>query len=83
MYTGRTFNRESVYVCGDYMDGDIYPVFQAPGKRRSRCKPTSEIQQKISPHHHLATAGYFRVVQGGLIKFVESGQLSILKKGYW
>ena len=22
MYTGRTFNRESVYVCGDYMDGD-------------------------------------------------------------
>ena len=46
MYTGRTFNRESVYVCGDYMDGDIYPVFQAPGKRRSRCKPTSEIQQR-------------------------------------
>ena len=48
MYTGRTFNRESVYVCGDYMDGDIYPVFQAPGKRRSRCKPTSEIQQKLN-----------------------------------
>ena len=48
MYTGRTFNRESVYVCGDYMDGDIYPVFQVPGKRRSRCKPTSEIQQKLN-----------------------------------
>ena len=48
MYTGRTFNRESVYVCGDYMDGDIYPVFQPPGKRRSRCKPTSEIQQKLN-----------------------------------
>ena len=24
MYKGRNFNRESVYVCGDYIDGDIY-----------------------------------------------------------
>ena len=41
MYQGRTFIRESVYVCGNYMDADIYPVFQKPGRRRSRCKPTS------------------------------------------
>ena len=33
MYKGRNFNRESVYVCGDYIDGDIYPVFQPAGKR--------------------------------------------------
>lgn len=25
MYQGRTFIRESVYVCGNYMDADIYP----------------------------------------------------------
>lgn len=48
MYQGRTFIRESVYVCGNYMDADIYPVFQKPGRRRSRCKPTSEIQRRLN-----------------------------------
>ena len=48
MYKGKTFNREQVYVCGEYMDADIYPVFQKPGTRRKRCKPTSEIQAKLN-----------------------------------
>jgi len=48
MYRGKTFNRESVYICGDYMDGYIYPVFQPTGKRRSKCKPTSAIQEKLN-----------------------------------
>ena len=48
MYQGRYFNRYRVNVCGDYMDGDIYPVFQPAGKRRSRCNPTKEIQQKLN-----------------------------------
>lgn len=48
MYTGKTFNRERIYICGDFMDGDIYPVFQPAGKRRSRCKPTSEIQKRLN-----------------------------------
>lgn len=48
MYKGRLFVRENVYVCGDYMDADIYPVFQAPGKRRAKCKPTSEIQKRLN-----------------------------------
>lgn len=48
MGKGRTFNRESVYVCGDYMDGDIYPVFQPAGKRRAKCRPTSEIQERLN-----------------------------------
>lgn len=48
MYKGRTFNREQVYVCGEYMDADIYPVFQKPGARRKRCRPTSEIQTKLN-----------------------------------
>ncbi len=45
---GKYFIRESVYVCGDYMDAEIYPVFQPAGKKRVRCKPTSEIQEKIN-----------------------------------
>lgn len=48
MYKGRLFNREKVYVCGDYIDGDIYPVFQPAGKRRKRCRPTSAIQEKLN-----------------------------------
>lgn len=48
MYKGRTFNRSVVNVCGGYLDGDIYPVFQPPGKRRDRCRPTSEIQKRLN-----------------------------------
>lgn len=47
-YQGRTFVRETAYVCGDYMDADIYPVFQRPGQRRARSKPTSAIQEKLN-----------------------------------
>lgn len=48
MYNGRTFHREQVYLCGEYLDGDIYPVFQPAGKRRGRCKPTSAIQERLN-----------------------------------
>lgn len=48
MYQGRYFNRLCVNLCGDYMDGEVYPVFQSPGKRRKRCKPTSLIQEKLN-----------------------------------
>ena len=48
MYQGRYFNRSRVNVCGKYMDGDIYPVYQPAGKRRKRCNPTKEIQQKLN-----------------------------------
>lgn len=44
---------------------------------------TAAIQQKISPHHPLASVGYFRDVQNRLKKFVASGQLGIFNKGYW
>lgn len=46
-------------------------------------RETAEIQQKISPHHPLASVGYFRDVQNRLKKFVASGQLGIFNKGYW
>ncbi len=47
-YKGRTFVREQSYVCGNFMDADIYPVFQKPGIRRRKSKPTSEIQEKLN-----------------------------------
>jgi hypothetical protein len=33
------------------MDADIYPVFQKPGQRRSKCQPSSEIQAKLNQKH--------------------------------
>ena len=48
MYRGRTFTRETVYVAGEHIDGDVYPVFQAPGKRRAKCRPTSAIQERLN-----------------------------------
>lgn len=48
MYQGRYFTRSCVNVTGDFMDGDIYPVYQAAGKRRKKCRPTSEIQKKLN-----------------------------------
>lgn len=47
-YKGRFFTRERVYVCNDMMDGQMFPVFQKPGMRRAKCKPTSEIQKKLN-----------------------------------
>lgn len=47
-YRGRTFIRERVHVCGEFLDTEIYPVFQAPGKRRKKCKPTAAVQARIN-----------------------------------
>lgn len=47
-YKGRYFNREQIYVTGDYMDGAIYPVYQPAGRRRKRCRASSAIQAKIN-----------------------------------
>ncbi len=48
MYRGRYFIRETIYICGDYMDAVVYPVFQPAGKRRKKCKPTSETQARLN-----------------------------------
>lgn len=45
---GKFFIRTQQYVCGDYMDIDIYPVFRPHGKRGKKCKPSSEIQKKLN-----------------------------------
>lgn len=51
-YKGRVFIRTEIYACGDgYMDASIYPVFQLPGARRAKCKPTSEMQARLNQRH--------------------------------
>lgn len=53
-YNGRTFIRERVIVAGDRMEVAVYPVFQPPGKRRGKCKPTKEIQRRINERNSIA-----------------------------
>lgn len=48
MYKGRIFTREITYSCGDYLDGSIFPVFQKPGVRRKKSKPSSDIQARLN-----------------------------------
>ena len=42
------YYREAKYICGDYMDVQIYPVYRKAGSRRAKAKPTSEVQQKLN-----------------------------------
>ena len=37
----RCLYRERRYVCGDYLEVDIYPVFRKQGGRKQKAKPTS------------------------------------------
>ncbi len=47
-YQGRYFIRQRVWSCGDYIDIDTYPVFQRPGERRAKSKPTGEVQAALN-----------------------------------
>ena len=55
-YMGRLFTRERVYICGDYMEANIYPVFQKPGVRRAKSKPTGEVQRKLNEKNSIQQA---------------------------
>lgn len=50
----RTVYREKKYVCGEYMDVFIYPVFETGtpggGKRKKR-KPSTKAQEKLNQRH--------------------------------
>lgn len=50
---------------------------------KADAKATSELQQKVSPHHPKSSPGYFRDIQNRIKRFVESGQLGPFKNGYW
>lgn len=47
-YRGRYFVRKRVWRCGGYIEIELYPVFQRPGVRRSRCRPSRECQQRLN-----------------------------------
>lgn len=46
--------REKKYVCGEYLDVFIYPVFEAgrhSGGKRAKRKPSTEAQKKLNKRH--------------------------------
>ena len=43
--------REKKYYCGEYLEVAIYPVYTKAKGRGKRCKPTSEIQQRLNQRH--------------------------------
>lgn len=47
-YRGRFFIRKRVWHVGRYAEVEVFPVFQPPGKRRAKCKPSRECQQRIN-----------------------------------
>ena len=47
-YRGRFFIRKRVWRCGGYAEVELYPVFQPPGRRREKCRPTRECQAKLN-----------------------------------
>lgn len=47
----RCLYREKKYVCGDYLEVNIYPVFKYQNSRRKKAKPTSEVQKKLNQHN--------------------------------
>lgn len=40
--------REKYYLCGDYMEVHLYPVYRKAGVRRKKSKPSSECQRKLN-----------------------------------
>lgn len=47
-YRGQWFMRRVQWHCGDFIEVDFYPVFQKPGVRRAKSKPTSAIQERLN-----------------------------------
>jgi hypothetical protein len=44
----RCHYREHIFICGDFLDIQVFPVYRKQGKRRKRAKPTSEVQEKLN-----------------------------------
>lgn len=47
----QTVYREKYYICGEYLDVYIYPVYKRPGKRGAKAKPTTLTQGKLNARH--------------------------------
>lgn len=46
-----TIYREKKYVCGEYLDVYIYPVYKKPGARAKKAQPSTETQRKLNYRH--------------------------------
>lgn len=55
-YSGRLFTRERIIVSGDRMEVSVFPVFQKPGQRRAKSRPSSEIQAKLNEKNSIHSA---------------------------
>lgn len=44
----RSKYREKYYVCGDYLELNIYPTYKTAQRRRRKARPTSECQKKVN-----------------------------------
>ena len=71
-YRGRHFVRQRIWRLGRHVEIDVYPVFQAPGKRRKKCRPTREAQRLINQRDAAAKAR--RLI---LLNFSEPGSLEM------
>lgn len=47
----RSRYREKYYVCGDYMELSLYPVYKTARHRRRKAKATAECQKKVNLMH--------------------------------
>ena len=47
----RCLYRERRYVCGDYLEVDVFPVFRKQEGRGPRAKPTSEVMARLNEHN--------------------------------
>lgn len=47
----KTIYREKYYICGEYLDVYIFPVYKKPGKRSGKANPTTETQAKLNARH--------------------------------
>jgi len=55
-YKGRIFTREKIIQYGDRLEISIYPVFQRPGIRRSKCRESTEIQRRLNERNSVMNA---------------------------
>lgn len=63
----KIFYRERIWECGCYTEVEVFPVFQKPGVRRSKCKPSSEVQKRMNQKN--AQKKYTRLVH---LNFIEN-----------
>lgn len=44
----RCLYREKRFLCGEFLEVDVFPVFKKPGARCKRAKPTTAVQERLN-----------------------------------